>query len=163
MLYRAKWKWVQLVVYVGSRVTSKAEFSMFSSYCFSRANGTCGMCIRPSLYIFAKKLSLTPTEPTTLTVTFKTSEGSSLNCHLISLGTWNKFFSFKVVLKVTLWVNGNELHLFTFVHICSHLFTQPTKDLSFASRKQLKTPRSKMCKKILLTSHYLRNQGLQVW
>src|SRR5208337_1033108 len=95
--------------YAGSRVTSMARPSRLGSSRFNKASVKSGIRIRPLLYILAKKLSLTltPNKPAMVTVTFKTSDGSSLYCHRTSLGTCRRFCFCNIVLKLTLYVNGN--------------------------------------------------------
>jgi len=96
--------------------------------------------MRPSLYVFAKKLYLTPIKSTTLTVTFKTYNGSSLFCHLMSLGIVTRLFFFRTVLKVTLWLRGSFRHSFShlFADSCngSHIFTSVCICLHYLQRIQ---------------------------
>ena len=80
--------------------------SRLGSSCFNRASTIFGTVIRPSLHILAKKLDLLKNKPTTLTVTFKISGGSNLNCRRTIFGTCKRFFLFNHVLKLTLWVKG---------------------------------------------------------
>lgn len=62
--------------------------------------------------MLAKKFSLSPIAPTTLTVTFETWNYSILYCHHTSLEVETDYI-FRTVLKVTLWFNGIFCHSFS--------------------------------------------------
>jgi hypothetical protein len=88
--------------YAGSRVTSIMHPSRLGSSRFNKVIVRSGMRIRPLLYILVKKLSLTPNKPTIVTVTFKTSDDSTLNSHRTNLGTCKQFCFCNIDLKLTL-------------------------------------------------------------
>ena len=170
--------------YAGSRVTSITHPSRLGWSRFNKAIVKSGIRIRPFFCILTKKLSLTPKKPTIVTVTFKTSDDSSLYSHRTSLGTCRRFCFCNTVLKLTLWLNGNlniasflvywgrreNTSLFflvlprTSLSFCVLSCTQPANNLSFASKKQPKTIWTKNYKKcISLARYWARNSALCIW